>query len=187
MFVPASYYPSCKAIKDATGTSTSGLYVISPLGIPFAAYCDMSAMIDGGGWTLVVWINGAQKGHYGGGTTGDTQQVDDPALRNNGAKYSDLIITALNPGGKWYFTCGTKQSYVTNLNKQWRGTLTNTETWSIDNDRDGTFECAANRETYLFSDHPACTAGHANFGTLGYNGCYHDGEGWAKSGAVWAR
>jgi len=44
--------PSAKYIKNATGTTTNGLYWIDVRGVPTQLYCDMSS-IDGGGWTLI--------------------------------------------------------------------------------------------------------------------------------------
>lgn len=49
---PEKAAPSAKYIKNATGTTTSGLYWILINGFPTQLYCDMSTM-DGGGWTLI--------------------------------------------------------------------------------------------------------------------------------------
>ena len=61
----------------------------------------------------------------------------------------------------------------------------------MDNNKDGVFECAANRPGYVFSDYPACSAGHTNYasilGHLEGTGCYVHGEGWNLDGFLWAK
>jgi hypothetical protein len=155
----------------------------------------------GGGWTLVAWINGGQQTH-----ANSVNAIGDPALRTNGAKYSDALINSINFGGKYWYTCGTKNVWVrtdsgnkpklrTNILSKYPDTLvglfnglyTNSENWSLDNQKDGTFECVANRAGYVFADYPSCAAGHSNFGSSYATGCYNDGQGWGMSGALWVR
>jgi hypothetical protein len=56
-----AYYASCNALHIAQPALPSGLYTIDPDGIggaaPFTVYCDM--VTDGGGWTIVHAITGA--------------------------------------------------------------------------------------------------------------------------------
>ncbi len=49
-------YLSCLAILEATPTSSSGTYLITPGGTPIEVHCDMG--FGGGGWTLVQSTNG---------------------------------------------------------------------------------------------------------------------------------
>ncbi len=149
----------------------------------------------------MAWINGGQQTH-----ANSVNAIGDPALRTNGAKYSDALINSINFGGKYWYTCGTKNVWVrtdsgnkpklrTNILSKYPDTLvglfnglyTNSENWSLDNQKDGTFECVANRAGYVFADYPSCAAGHSNFGSSYATGCYNDGQGWGMSGALWVR
>jgi len=51
-------YASCAALHAAVATLPSGVYTINPGSAPFATYCEM--VEDGGGWTLVLKIDGAK-------------------------------------------------------------------------------------------------------------------------------
>ena len=56
--------------------------------------------------------------------------------------------------------------------------------------RDGSFECAASRPGYVFSDYPACNAGHTDYVAITANegvGCYVTSTGWGQSGHLWAK
>ena len=179
---------SCRTIDEASGfTAASGLYSVDlDGGDPVNAiqvYCDMDT--DGGGWTRVVNIRPGTNAH--GSTTGAYGDVANGGIA---AKLSDAQINQLSTVGFWRYDCGGYHARVRNVSNTWVSQTVNGEDWSVDRGSDGTFECAANRSGYVFSDHPACDAGHSNYAATSLaegGGCYHVGEGWNLSGALWAK
>ena len=181
--------PSCKALLAASPNTKSGVYVLDADGkgplAPFSAYCDMKD--DGGGWTRVVNVRPGSIHH--GDKPGAIGDVSNAAAA---AKLSDAVINLLTTEGRWRWRCGNSvNAYVTNVAKTWTSMKTNNQDWSLDRQRDGKFECKANRKGYVFSDHPACNAGHTNYAASGGlaegGGCYSTSGGWNQAGTLWAK
>ena len=174
---------SCKSILDKGYSTGNGFYWIRPYGNnSFEVYCDMTT--DGGGWTRVVNIQNNSKAHAGTGAA-----VGDISDLSAVAKLSDVHISKLNTIGHWWFQCGSsKDVYVQTASRNFDSHYVNAEDWSIDNNKDGIFECGANRAQYVFSDHPLCSSGHTDYASHSDgNGCYTTSQGWNLSGALWAR
>jgi Fibrinogen beta and gamma chains, C-terminal globular domain len=106
---PPTNSPSCQALHTSDPSQKSGVYMLDPGGgvTPFNAYCEMSQ--SGGGWTLVLKINGTlQTFQYYAGAWEDTNayQPSFPDFDGNEAKlpsfwtipFTDLLV-AMNDGG----------------------------------------------------------------------------------------
>lgn len=173
---------SCLDVLNNGDSVGDGLYWVDLGGTGITqAWCDMTT--DGGGWTLVVWIDPSSRAH-----ADNPAAVGDPAVRSGAAKYSDAVINALTTTSYWYYACSTgKRSFVRTASGNWTSMYTNSEDWSMDDDRDGSFECAANRAGYVFADYPACIAHHSDFGSHDGTGCAIYEEGWNRDGSLWAR
>lgn len=184
-----TFATSCEAYRRPSspyiysGSIGSGVYRISPGGSPFNAYCDMDN--DGGGWTLVVNISGSSNLH--GKTTGAYGDITSPG--SGAAKLADTVINQLSTIGYWRYDCSSRNAFVKNTANTWVSQRSNGYNWSIDRNRDGTFEYGANRDGYVFSDYLYMAADHTNYAAMTDtegNGCYL-APSWNLSGHLWAR
>lgn len=100
---------SCKQIKDANPSSTSGMYELDPDGAgataPMQYYCDMSS--DGGGWTRVAVQYEATPVAWAGGTNGSAYALSASKIpphsqvafgKDNNATFIDYVTWTYSTG-----------------------------------------------------------------------------------------
>ncbi len=190
--LPVVMPQSCQSYKDANSEAADGVYMLYRNGDarkPWQTYCDMTR--DEGAWTLVINILGTSTAH-----AGNAEEFGDLSDHNQAAKLSDEEINTLTTQGKWLYECGDKDAHIANDEGTWSSMHSNALNWKIDQDLDGTFDCTANREYYVFSDHlgiplldasSSCSeADHTNFANSNAPGCFHH-PSWGRDGKLWTR
>lgn len=191
-----SYFASCLDIL-LDGTTQNGVYDLLIGSTFLKVYCDMSI----GGWTRVINVpdDEDQTAIFSQGTSsigtdltgsGELYKLDD-----------DVINTLMGDDPTIQYRCGSVDYFVTREDG-WITAL-DQDGWLIDRDMDGTPDCAATREGYLFSDYneddinpvdgasiEECnTAGHTDFGYYDGTelGCYNSEDDWGNRAHVYVR
>lgn len=171
------------------GCSTNGYYRINTSDGTRKLYCDM----QGGGWTLVEKISSASRNHSLAAASLSNAPLDSIAVDNSSSAFSKIDDASINliAANKLYkLTCGNVTYWVRNTEGIWTSLNVNSYAWQINRAQDGVSWSNAVRSGYTFSDFSSNPTGHVNYVSTstseGY-GCYHDGQGWNLSGALWVR
>ena len=179
------------------GATKNGVYEILVGSSFLNVYCDMSI----GGWTRILNVpeDAEQTDMFAQGTgalgsgntgTGELYKLDD-----------DVINTIMGDDPTIQYRCGSIDYFVTRENG-WI-TAIDKSGWQVDRDMDGTPDCAASREGYLFSDYiedsttPLDGASISDCGTVGHTdfgyyegsqlGCYNSEDDWGNRAHVYVR
>jgi hypothetical protein len=123
---PINAATSARAIKELTGTTTSGYYWIKPTSydVPRLVYCDMST--SGGGWMLIGW--------HGGNSAGANSHVSNNEWNSSftlgsGAYSSASLLTPVPKNNDSY---GLGYRFIKSLVTSNRSTGSFAATWSND-------------------------------------------------------
>ncbi len=195
---------SCAAIKAKAPTVNSGLYWIDPDGGDKAnaiqVYCDMTT--DGGGWTMVVTIDGDDELHSNINQVGTVPvQPTTPST----SKFADSVINKLmqtKNAASIRFICDGHKHFFKDC--QFRATkgLASSNSCVVSYTDPGASKLqnktACNSGSGALGCHCSCSTpashtycshcdGADGAGSHNRKGCGHDGSGYSKKGSVWVR
>ncbi len=195
---------SCASLLAVAPETKDGAYWVDPnggdSGDAFQVYCDMTS--DGGGWAMVVTIDGDDEDHSNVAQVGSVPVL--PSTPQT-SKFADTVINALiaeNQEASIRFICdGTKHFFKDCEFRATKGlpetnscvasysdpAASQSQSTAACNDGSGALGChcsCASPASHTYCSHCDNADGA---GSHNRKGCGHDATGYSKKGQVWVR